>query len=251
MKTSLKFLILTLFFFSCSKSSVNYINNPDAPDYLHNRAVGASAAELLTSNTYKSVKIEIQYMTGFAPDAGAVSHLQSLLSSLLNKPSGITVVTKEITGSSSQALSINDVIDIEKKNRTAFTMGDQLALYLLYTNGNYTDASVLGAAYKNTSVVLFGKKIHDNSGGLGQSSATKLEATVAEHEMGHLLGLVDNGTPMLTNHKDANHGSHCNNNNCLMYYASETTDILGFLITGNIPSFDANCKADMHSNGGL
>ena len=99
-------------------------------------------------------------------------------------------------------------------------------------------------------MVLFGKKIHDNSGGLGQASRTKLEATVLEHEFGHILGLVDIGTPMQTNHKDAAHGNHCNNTNCLMYYTSETTDILGFLITGNIPSFDANCIADMHANGG-
>jgi len=250
MRTFLKLFLAAAIFFSCSKSSTSYVNNPNAPDYLHNRAVGASANELLASATYKSLKIEIQYMTGFAPDAGAVSHLQTVLGSLLNKPSGIIVVTKEITASSSPVLSVNDVIDIEKNNRTAFTSGDQLAIYVLYTNGNNTDANVLGVAYKNTSVVLFGKKIHDNSGSIGQASRTKLEATVAEHEMGHLLGLVDLGSPMIANHKDAAHGSHCNNSNCLMYYASETSDIFGFLITGNIPSFDANCLADLHANGG-
>ena len=42
----------------------------------------------------------------------------------------------------------------------------------------------------------------------------------------------------------------CNNTNCLMYYTSETSDILGFLITGNIPSFDGNCRADLTANGG-
>ena len=82
---------------------------------------------------------------------------------------------------------------------------------------------------------ILGKTIHDNSGGLGQASRTKLESTVLEHEFGHILGLVDLGSPMQTNHKDAAHGNHCNNTNCLMYYASETTDILGILITGNIP----------------
>src|SRR4030095_6546174 len=124
-----------------------------------------------------------------------------------------------------------------------------IALYILYTNGNYTDNNVLGIAYKNTSVVLFGKKINDNSGGLGQASRTKLVATVAEHEMGHLLGLVDLGSPMVTGHKDGAHGSHCSNTACLMYYASETSDILGFLITGNIPVLDVNCRADLQANG--
>ena len=99
-------------------------------------------------------------------------------------------------------------------------------------------------------MVIFGKTVHDNSGNLGQVNRTKLEATVNEHVMGHLLGLVNLGSPMQTNHQDAAHPNHCNNSNCLMYYASNTRDALGFLLTGNIPSLDANCVADLHANGG-
>lgn len=74
--------------------------------------------------------------------------------------------------------------------------------------------------------------------------------TVAEQEMGHLMGLVDLGSPMINNHKDATHGNHCNNQNCLMYYSLETTDLLGFLLTGSIPPLDLNCISDLHANGG-
>ena len=113
MRIHLKLLLILIAFAACSKSSTSYVNNPNAPDQLHNRSVGASANELLSSNTYKSLKIEIQYMTGFAPDAGAVGYLQTFLGSLVNKPSGISIVTKEIAASSSQALSVNDIINIE------------------------------------------------------------------------------------------------------------------------------------------
>ncbi len=248
MKTICTLLVAAVFFASCSKSG--YVNNPDIPDNLHNRNVGASANDLLASSKYSSLKIEVQYMTGYQPDAAALDHLKNTLNGLLNKPGGITVVTKEIPASSNSSLSVNDVISIEKNNRTAFTNGNELAVYILYTNGNYTDPGVLGVAYKNTSAVLFGKKINDNSGGLGQASRTKLVATVAEHELGHLLGLVDLGTPMQTGHKDDPHGNHCSNTSCLMYYTSETTDILGFLVTGSIPVLDANCRADLQANGG-
>ena len=250
MKTFLQFLSIAALFTACSKSGSSYVNGPDVPDQLHNRSVGASANELLSSSKYTSLKIEVQYMTGFQPDAPALNHLQTTLAALVNKPSGISIVTKEIPPSTNLTLSVNDIISIEKNNRTAFTTGAELAVYILYTNGNYTDANVLGIAYKNTSAVLFGKKINDNSGGIGQANRTKLVATVAEHELGHLLGLVNVGSPMQTGHIDAAHGNHCSNTNCLMYYTSETSDILGFLITGNIPSFDANCKADMTANGG-
>ena len=249
MKTKTFIAALLLVSISACKKETTFTNNPNADD-LHNKPVGYSANQLLSAGTYKSVKVEVQYMAGYAPDAAALNHLQNVLNGHLNKPAGISIVTKEISASSSQTLSIDQVRAIEEQNRTVFTSGDQLGVYFLYTNGNFTDNNVLGVAYRNTSMVLFGKKIHDNSGGIGQASRTKLEATVLEHEFGHILGLVDIGSPMQTNHKDAAHGNHCNNSDCLMYYAAETTDILGFLITGNIPAFDANCVADIQANGG-
>ena len=242
--------LLLLLVLSCQKSKTLFANNPDGPDYLHNRSTGASANEILSAGKYNSLKIEIQYMTGYPPDAVAVTHLQNMLNTYINKPGGITVVTKEITPVSSTVLTIDQVKNIEETNRTVFTTGTQIALYILYTNGNYTDNNVLGIAYRNTSIVIFGKNIYDHSGGLGQTSRTKLEATVNEHEFGHLMGLVDLGSPMQNNHKDATNGNHCNNSNCLMYYASETNDILGVLLTGNIPAPDVNCAADLHANGG-
>ena len=249
MKTIFSIILIAAFFSGCSKSDFGYVNNSGSSD-LHNRPVGASSNELLSASKYTSLKIEVQYMTGYQPDVAALNHLQSMLAGNINKPSGITIITKEIPASSNLTLSVDEINTIEKINRTALTSGSELAIYLLYTNGTYTDNNVLGIAYKNTSTVLFGKKINDNSGGIGQASRTKLVATVAEHEAGHLLGLVDIGSPMQTNHKDPSHGNHCNNSNCLMYYASETSDIFGFLITGNIPALDANCHADIVANGG-
>jgi hypothetical protein len=248
----IQILTTTLFllvFNACEKDAVVF-NNNSGSNNLNNRTVGASANELLSSGIYKSVKIEIQYMTGYAPDVSALSHLQNILATYLNKPSGITIVTKEISASSSSSLSIDQIRTAEEQNRTVFTAGDQLGVYILYTDGNFTDNNVLGAAFRNTSIVVFGKTVYDNSGGLGQASRTKLEATVLEHEFGHILGLVDVGSSMQTNHKDVAHGNHCNNSSCLMYYASDTRDVLGFLVTGNILSFDANCIADIHANGG-
>jgi pectin methylesterase-like acyl-CoA thioesterase len=245
-KHLLLFLFTITLFASCKKYLV--VDDQPSTSNLDERVVGASANELLSSSKYKSLRLEIQYMTGFAPDAAAVTHLQNYLTAHLNKPGGITVMTKEITAGTNQVLNVNDLASIEKANRTAYTYQEELSIYILITNGNYTENNVLGVAYRNTALALFGKKIKDNSGGLTQPSRTKLEATVLEHEVGHLLGLVDLGTNMVTNHK-AN-GNHCSNQDCLMYYAAETTDILGFLVTGNIPTLDANCISDIKANGG-
>jgi hypothetical protein len=93
---------------------------------------------------------------------------------------------------------------------------------------------------------LFGKTFFASSGGINQVNRTQLYTTLLEHEFGHLFGLVAQGTPMVTPHNDAANGAHCNNNNCLMYYAIET----GASQNGSIPTFDANCRADMKANGG-
>ena len=80
-------------FISCKKDST-FTNNAGADD-LHNKAVGYSANQLLSAGTYKSIKIEVQYMAGYVPDAGALAHLQNTLAPMINKPGGISIVTRE------------------------------------------------------------------------------------------------------------------------------------------------------------
>ncbi len=236
-----------LFFSSCSKDSGTGLPSINPAN---NKTTGASARDLLSSGNFNSIKIEIQYMPGFQADATSINNVISFLNSLVNKPGGISVSQQQITAGNKASYTINDIATVEQKYRTAFNSGSQLSVYILIADGEYTDPAVLGVAYRNTSLCLFGKTIFDNSGGVGQASRTKLETTVTEHEFGHLLGLVDLGTPMVTNHRDATHGNHCNVQSCLMYYATETTDLLGFLITGDIPTLDAQCLADLHANGG-
>jgi hypothetical protein len=241
------FILIFLFFEGCSKKDANSLPVINADN---NKSVGASAASLLTASSFTSLKIEIQFMPGFQPDAASINNITSFLTTLINKPGGISVTQQQITAGRKDSYSIKDIATIEQENRKYFNSQSEVAVYVLITDGIYSEPDVLGVAYRNTSICLFGKKILDNSGGVGQASRIKLETTVAEHEFGHLLGLVDLGTTMQTSHKDAVHGSHCNVQSCLMYYASETTDLLGFLITGNIPSLDSQCLADIQANGG-
>lgn len=244
-----RILFVLLFFagLSCKKTDVAGVAVTHAENF---KAVGASANNLLSAAAYTSIKIEIQYMPGYAPDAASINNAVAFLNALVNKPGGITVVQTQIASAGKPVMTINEIADVEKNNRTVFTSGTQLGVYFLYTDSKYTEATALGLAFRNTSMALLGKTIYDNSGGFGQVSRTKLESTVLQHELGHILGLVDLGSPMVTNHIDAAHGNHCNNSNCLMYYGSNTTSATGILISGSVPALDAACRADLASNGG-
>ncbi len=233
---------------SCSKKDA--LSGITVGNTENTKAVGASAKNLLTGSEYTSIIIEVQYMPGYQPDAASINNLVNFINVMANKPAGITVIQSQVASGGKTVYTLDDVAAIEKTNRTKYTSGAQIAINFLYVDGTYTQTNVLGFAYRNTSMCIFAKKVTDNSGGLGQVSRTKLESTILEHEMGHILGLVNLGSPMQTQHEDVAHEKHCSNTNCLMYYQTQTTGMIGTLMNGAIPTLDANCKADLQANGG-
>lgn len=232
-------LLLSLTFAACEKSDVD-----DGKDYM---TLGTSAHDLLAPSPYSSLTIEIQYMPGYEPDDASVAMLKNFLNQYLNKPGGIKVVEEPIPSSGKPTLSLQDVLSVEKKYRTVLTGNNQIGVHILITD-SYDASGSFGTAYWNTSFCLFGKTVSDHSGSSpGEITQSQLLTVLLEHEFGHLLGLVNQGSPMQTNHLDAANGAHCINNKCLMYYDIETASNLSNLA---LPTLDANCVADLKANGG-
>ncbi|TCZ66303.1 hypothetical protein [Flaviaesturariibacter aridisoli] len=223
----------------------------EAPDFsYHHGRIGASANDLLSDSNYRSLTVEIQYMTGFRPDSAALVNLYYFLAEHLHKPQGIRVLTKAIAPEKDTLSSLGEVAAIERANRTRYNRGDELAIYILYTNGVYVEPNLLGYAYRNTSAVLFGKNIWENANRKGRPSRSDLETKVLQHEVAHLMGLVNVGTALQSDHKDNDHGKHCRNRNCLMYYLTETEESPSFLMKKPLPRLDEACRADLRANGG-
>ena len=235
-KTFAFFLTALLIFSSCQKESI-----VGEKDY---KTLGTSARDFLTASPYNALSIEISYMPGYEPSSTVVSHLKNFLNTYLHKPGGISVSTKQISATGKAVYSIKEVAELERKVRSIFTHGTTLAAHVMVIDADYDQAQVLGTSYWNTSICLFGKTFYKYSGGTGQVSRENLYAALLEHEFGHLLGLVDQGSPMQTQHKE--NGAHCINASCLMHYQLET----GGSSSGNIATFDADCLADLRANGG-
>ena len=247
MKTFAAFALLSvLAFFGCQKSIAE---RPIDFRYHHAR-IGASARDLLTDSIYKSLTVEVQYMSGFEPDSMALLNLRDFLAEHLHKPKGIRVLTQEIAPVQDTLFSLDEVAAIEQAARRRYSRDEDLAIYILYTNGVFVEPNLLGYAYRNTSAVIFGKNIHENSNRKGRPSRSNLETKVLQHEVAHLMGLVNVGTALQSDHKDNQHGKHCLNKNCLMYYLTDTEESPSFLLKKPLPRLDEACLADLRANGG-
>jgi hypothetical protein len=109
---------------------------------------------------------------------------------------------------------------------------------------------VLGSAFRNTSIVLYGKtieKIANNSNSLEKSN---VEAVVLNHEFGHLFGLVNLGSPMQADHEDQVDKKHCSVDNCLMNSKIKFGGGIIDMINNNMPELDDLCINDLVANGG-
>lgn len=236
---------LTLSLFSCSDQSTG--PDDDIPKFSHRLNPGQSSAEFVSDERFKTLTVEIDYMEGFRPTTAALTNLQNFLSSHLDKQSITILEPTQIPALNEGSYSANRVRALEDKHRDNFSKGENLVAYFIFLDGEFQQGSIVGIAYYNTSMALFGKTIHDVSGGVLQPSRDKVEATIMNHEFGHLLGLVNIGTDMQEPHEDGDHPGHCINNECLMYWAIETRDFFANIFDNTVPELDAFCVADLNA----
>ena len=217
------------------------------------KSTGSSAHDFLSADDYDALHIEILYVEGFHPDAAVIANLQQFMNARLNKPDGITITERQIASPGTSPYSISEISDIESDNRTLYNNVNILTLCILFVDGKYnTDTATsftLGTAYRNTSCVIYESSVRHLSNGVNLPNRTDLETTVILHELCHLLGLVNLGSTMQTEHRDEAHGKHCDNEDCLMYWQTEN-NVMNNTVPGNVPGLDANCLADLMANGG-
>lgn len=241
---------------SCMDSTGPGETDPQPDSYSHTERAGFAANDFLADSNFTELVVEIDYMEGYAPNEEALDSLQAFLEQRLNKSNVSILEPTQIEAGNQESYTANEIRDLEDQHRDEFTEtteDDPLTAYMIIVDGEYEQSNVLGIAYYNTSNAFFGPAYEQASGGVGQASRFKVEATSFRHEFGHLFGLVNidgSGTDMQNEHQDENNGHHCDNEECLMYYAMETTDLFGEFVGEDIPSLDQNCILDLQANGG-
>lgn len=212
---------------------------------------GAQAVAYLSSASFTSLRVEVDYVASVPPGSAALDHLRARLAERCAKPDGVVVeLGDSIAPSSTNTWTLNDIQALEARFRNRTNTANEVVLYVLYLDGRSdqddSNRQLLGLSYSASSFCVFQETVLANSSRLGRGA---VERAVLVHEAGHNLGLVNNGIVMQTPHQDVANGPHDVDADCVMHHAIESSRVAQIL--GAVPDdFCANCIADMRAAGG-
>lgn len=195
----------------------------------------------------QSVTVDVYYETGAAPYDGdrglpfsnpfwdiTEDNLNEIFK-FRSRPPVVTVpknlnAMTEIPDSGRASWGINDVIDLYDKYHSNTSTKSNSVFYIYFVNGNSSSGnSVIGFSINTTPVIVIFKDVIRLIG-----NPRYAEQTTIVHELGHALGFVNNGVPMVANHQDVEHGAHTTNTEGVMYWLNENSDGIGDIIQSNL-----------------
>lgn len=217
---------------------------------------GQRAGDYLKPRPHASVLLEVDFVQGAEPEQRALGLVEQRLESVSGKPVEV-VRTPGVPAQGADHKSTRaEIEDLEARFRGQHSQGERAVLYVLYLDGGFEqdedDRKTLGAAYRGSSVVMFKGNLRAASRSgtldLGKPPLAEVEESVLVHELGHILGLVNCGTPMVTPHEDTEPGHgrcHSISRESVMYWAVEVSVIGSVLGQAPPDDFDADDRADL------
>lgn len=160
-------------------------------------------------------------------------------------------------GAQEGPFDVDALLELSEQHRDVASTEAARSFHVLFLDGYYEDEDgvqrgVLGVSIGDTGVIAMFKPVIDSTGGRLVGAATErfVEQTTLVHEFGHAAGLVNNGLEMATDHHDEEHGAHCDNDGCVMFWQNEGTGglidfVRRYVIEGDLVVFGGDCLADV------
>jgi hypothetical protein len=253
-------------FLSCGKSdfvptSASVVNKSQTPENLR-KFYGTSM---------KHLYVRVFYEPGAEPYAGKNSRDQPLWGLLeenikkvfeVRTQSTQTNVPKELNemnlvpAQNKESWTATEVNDFAKTLGVPESSAESSFFTIVFLKGAFNSGqeisnSVLGVSIAGTTVIAIFKDAIRLLGPSDESLTVKFgEQATLVHEMGHALGIVANGVSAVEDHHDQEHGAHCSNSSCVMYWMNEgNQDLLefiqGLVSEGNKTLFGSQCLDDI------
>lgn len=180
-------------------------------------------AHYLLPSPYSKLVVEVDVVQGFELDPEVAAVLVEVLDGLVDKPGGIEVVVDETlaAGLADGRWSQEQLSALADDTFNLDVDADTVRIHVLLLDGRAEDDDVLGISWANRHVALFKGALHlacSEGRGLSSGACRRAELGLLGHEIGHVLGLVNNGVEMVVDHEDREHPKHTNDPNCLMYW---------------------------------
>ncbi|HZQ27286.1 MAG TPA: hypothetical protein VFA94_06280 [Acidimicrobiales bacterium] len=204
--------------------------------------VGAFARTLLRPQPATRLVIEVFTQQGATPASNTLNHAASVLGGASHKP--VSVPAAIAVGGGAQDWTVAQLTELADRQGKAQQGGGQAVLHLLFLRGTFQgDSSILGVAVRGDVAAVFEDQVRSAASPLAPRAT--IEDAVTEHEMGHLLGLVD--LVLHTGRADPQHPGHSTNKASVMYWAVES-DLVSQVLDGPPPvDFDNTDRADLET----
>jgi hypothetical protein len=82
------------------------------------------------------------------------------------------------------------------------------------------------------------------------ATTAEMQGTTLVHEMGHLLGLVNNGVPMVTPHEDADEPHHDVDEDCVLHHHVKVPRTGPDIEDDGFAAYCPHCVEDLRAFGG-
>ncbi len=225
-------------------------NNGVAPDGTpYERPV-----DYVRSTAATKLVFELDTIEGVDPRPEALDYVVDRLRGRISKPDGIEWRPDATIASrgADHVWTFEELQELADEQADLSVEPGEISIHVLYLDGAYEDESVLGVAWSNRHLAMFSGTLESSCDQLlvGDSVCEAAESSVLLHEVGHVLGLVDNGLEMVEDHADPEHGAHDESEDCVMYWAYEGVGILDALTgpltgSGGELDFGDDCVADL------
>ena len=232
--------VAVFFFNNCEN-----LNDPDSTPQ-----VQVSLSRQIFSDLTTEFIVKVVYEAGATPYTGNIGITandtwdvtKSSFQAVFQNHTARVITVPSITSGFTQ---IPDKLKTSWTTTELITLGTSVSPASLVTNNKATvtviflnglfegNTGTLGVHFSGYGFAFVFKDVVAGVGGTAADQRYVEQATVV-HEIGHLIGLVNNGVPLTSNYEDPAHLRHSTNTSCVMYWAVESSTTILTSLTNSI-----------------